>query len=284
MPRITNILTCALGVFATFSILASVSQSTAEAQRYASKQRSNVAVGHYARARAMMVEALKEFEQGRRLARPDLLVDSEDFRLRLVSLTEELNRLVDPKPRVTRQGAVFRANPRMVRRESDALPPVPGGPQDSNVYGEAQRQQELEHARARMYENSPPKEAAETETVEEEAPEEEVVVQVENEPNHEPEAAAVEAPTEEPAPEQEAAHQQEPEADAIDAEEHEDLEDEVAAESESPDEKYSEAGKEVSKDQQIANSIEQAIQERLKNLEADTEAQDEVEDEATIER
>src|SRR5262245_45071890 len=77
---------------------------------YASEQRHAAAIGHYARARTMLVEALAEFEEARKLARPDLLVDPEEWRLNVISRTEELNRLLDPKPRVTRDGVQFRAN------------------------------------------------------------------------------------------------------------------------------------------------------------------------------
>ncbi len=124
----------------------------AQAQEYASKQRTNAAVGYYARSRAMLVEALEEFEQGRKYARPDLLVDPEEWRLTVISLTEQLNRLIDPKPLVTRDGVVFQANPRMVRREADRLPGVPDGAQDSNIYGEQERMKEIQESRARMYE------------------------------------------------------------------------------------------------------------------------------------
>ena len=56
--------------------------------RYASVERTSAARGHYARARALLVEALAEFEQGRRLARPDMLIDSEEWRISLISRTE----------------------------------------------------------------------------------------------------------------------------------------------------------------------------------------------------
>lgn len=124
--------------------------SVAHAQQYASKQRTNAALGHYARARAMLVEALAEFEQGRKYARPDMLVDPEEWRLSVISRTEELNRLIDPKPRVTRGGVQFRANKMLIRRERDRLPAVADGAQDRNTYGEEQRRQELQNTRARL--------------------------------------------------------------------------------------------------------------------------------------
>ncbi|MCB0322075.1 MAG: hypothetical protein KDD69_00845 [Bdellovibrionales bacterium] len=254
----------------------------AQAQRYASKQRANAATGHYARARAMMVEALKEFEQGRRLARPDLLVDSEDFRLKLISLTEELNRVIDPKPRITRDGAVFRASPRMVRRERDALPPVPGGPLDSNVYGEEQRLHELEQARARMYQEQRAP-AATTQSPDSEATAEQqdaVVV----EPSEATDARSQEAFAAQDQPagrlQQSESATEVPVEPEIPAEQQEDIglsdstaeegDEETYAHEGSEAKQLDEGGKELSQDQQIANQIEQAIQERIRSLEVNT--------------
>lgn len=91
--------------------------ASAHAQEYASTDRSSAALGHYARARSMLVEALAEFEEGRRLASPDMLIDSDLWRLNIVSRTEELNRVIDPKPRVTRNGIRFDENPRQIRHD-----------------------------------------------------------------------------------------------------------------------------------------------------------------------
>lgn len=124
----------------------------ASSQDYASPERTRGAVGYYARARTMLVEALAEFEQGRKLARPDVLIDSEEWRLTLISLTEQLNRVIDPQPRVTQQGVIFRGNPRMIRREKDRTPSVSDGAQASSIRGEQQRLRELEAARAKLYE------------------------------------------------------------------------------------------------------------------------------------
>ena len=123
-----------------------------EAQpRYASKERSHTAVAHYARARAMCVETLEEFEAGRRFARPDLLLDAEEWRLTLISLCEKLNRLVDPKIRISTQGVQVASNPRMVRRAKDRLPAVTDGPEPRNDVGEEKRLQQKQEQRARMF-------------------------------------------------------------------------------------------------------------------------------------
>ncbi len=112
------------------------------ATTYASAERQDAAVGHYARARALLVEALAEFEQARSVARPDLLLDPEDWRLTIISKTEELNRLLDPQPRVTRSGVRFKANQALIRTDRSSRASL-GGAQDSNYAGEAQIEKEL---------------------------------------------------------------------------------------------------------------------------------------------
>lgn len=119
------------------SSAAAAGEAGAENARYASESRKNAAVGHYARARSMLVEALAEFEQAKKLARPDMLVDPEEWRLSIVSRTEELNRLIDPKPRVTRDGVRFQANQLLVRREKDRTPRPENPASDSTEAAEA---------------------------------------------------------------------------------------------------------------------------------------------------
>ena len=46
----------------------------------ASQERAAEAVAHYARARALLITALNEFDQARKLARPDELLDPVKWR------------------------------------------------------------------------------------------------------------------------------------------------------------------------------------------------------------
>lgn len=147
--------------------------SSLRADEYAAKERSNAAVGHYARARAMLVEALAEFEQGRKYARPDMLLDAEEWRLSLISRTEELNRLLDPRPRISREGVRFQANKQLIRRERDRTPTVLDGAQATNSFGEEQRKKDMQAARARL--DKIQAEIEEKERVYEDEPEVEVV-------------------------------------------------------------------------------------------------------------
>ncbi len=119
----------------------------AQNARYASEQRANAAVAYYSRARTMLVEALAEYEQGKKYARADMLHDSEEFRLTLISLTEQLNKLVDPQIRITRDGIRVRANPRLIMRKSQRTPDVINGPEDGNDYGEIRRAKRIERSK-----------------------------------------------------------------------------------------------------------------------------------------
>ena len=84
---------------------------------HASAERMQAALGHYSRARTLLVDALAEFEQARGIARPDLLLDAERWRSTVIDRTQELDHLLDPQPRITTGGARFRANPLILKRE-----------------------------------------------------------------------------------------------------------------------------------------------------------------------
>lgn len=119
-----------------------LSPDLALGQAAASPDRGSAARGHYARARALLVEALEEFEQGRKLARPDLLIDTEEWRISVISRTEELNRIIAPQPRVTAGGVRFRANNRLIGHRKFSTASQERA-RDSNTYGEQQRALEL---------------------------------------------------------------------------------------------------------------------------------------------
>jgi len=70
-------------------------------------ERLSMAIGHYARTRALLLQALREFDKGRQLARPDSLIDSEEWRATLLNRTEELERVLSPQPRASKGGVRF---------------------------------------------------------------------------------------------------------------------------------------------------------------------------------
>jgi hypothetical protein len=72
------------------------------------------AVAHYARSRALLVSAINEFDKGRKLAKPDELLDSNKWRMTLIDRAEDLERVLDPQPRATKGGIKFEADSRLL--------------------------------------------------------------------------------------------------------------------------------------------------------------------------
>lgn len=72
------------------------------------------AVGHYARARSLLIAALREFDAGYKLANPNALLNSAQWRATLVDRAQELDRVVDPQPRVSRTGVRFQSDTRLL--------------------------------------------------------------------------------------------------------------------------------------------------------------------------
>ncbi len=72
------------------------------------------AVGHYARARSLLIAAVNEFDRGYKVANPDAILDSKAWRGTLVDRAEELQKVIDPQPRATRGGIKFNADPRLL--------------------------------------------------------------------------------------------------------------------------------------------------------------------------
>jgi hypothetical protein len=72
------------------------------------------AVAHYARSRALLISALHEFDTARKLAKPDELLDSAKWRNTLIDRAEDLERVLDPQPRVTKGGIKFQADSRLL--------------------------------------------------------------------------------------------------------------------------------------------------------------------------
>ncbi len=130
--------------------LLSTSTVTAQSQDYASADSIASASGHYARARAMLVEALAEFDQATKIASPDMLLDTEEWRLSVISRTEDLNRLLDPQPRVSRDGVRFKASGLHVQHERTRVPRPEPDPYTVNTAGEDlyQEQKKAERLKA----------------------------------------------------------------------------------------------------------------------------------------
>ena len=84
----------------------------------ASGERLGQAIGHYGRARSLLIEAIREFDRGANLARPDALIDSQEWRLTLMGRAEDLEKILAPQPRASRTGVRFEADTRLLNQSN----------------------------------------------------------------------------------------------------------------------------------------------------------------------
>jgi len=72
------------------------------------------AVGHYARSRSLLIAAIREFDRATNLVDPDSLIDSEHFRTVLLERSRDLEHILDPQPRVSKEGVRFEPDTRLL--------------------------------------------------------------------------------------------------------------------------------------------------------------------------
>ena len=84
----------------------------------ATGERLATAVGHYSRARSLLIAAINEFDKGYKIANPDAVLDAKIWRNTLIDRAEELQKVTDPQPRVTRGGVKFEADTRLLNQTS----------------------------------------------------------------------------------------------------------------------------------------------------------------------
>lgn len=81
---------------------------------YSAPDKAAAALGHYARARTLLIGALQEFDKGRRIAQPDPLVNSVDWRETIILRAKELELLIDPRARSTNGGVKYEGDRRLL--------------------------------------------------------------------------------------------------------------------------------------------------------------------------
>jgi hypothetical protein len=69
--------------------------------------RLSAAVGHYSRARQLLLSALKEFDSGVKVASPEVLINIKEWRDSINDRAEDLERVIAPQPRVTKDGITY---------------------------------------------------------------------------------------------------------------------------------------------------------------------------------
>jgi hypothetical protein len=80
----------------------------------ARREDADAAVGHFARSRSLLIQAVREFDLGYRLARPDSLIDSASWREGLIQRARDIERVLDPQPRITNRGVQFEPDTRLL--------------------------------------------------------------------------------------------------------------------------------------------------------------------------
>jgi hypothetical protein len=128
---------------------------------YAGAERTQAAMGHYARARTLLVEAMREFDQGKEIARPDLILNSETWKSGVSARADELNHIISPQARETTGGTRFKENHSILNEKFDQPKKVASAPR---LVKKAEKRQilvsaekkESNTARARMTVDSDP--------------------------------------------------------------------------------------------------------------------------------
>lgn len=69
------------------------------------------AMGHFSRARNLVIAAVREFDAGLKITNPDALIDSAAWRNSLIGRAEELEAVLAPQPRVSTGGVKYEAQP-----------------------------------------------------------------------------------------------------------------------------------------------------------------------------
>lgn len=72
------------------------------------------AMGHFARARSLLLKAIQEFDLGNSTASPDAILDSGAWRSEVIARTQDLERVLDPQPRITKGGVRYEADSRLL--------------------------------------------------------------------------------------------------------------------------------------------------------------------------
>jgi hypothetical protein len=107
-------LLCATSVAAATTCGSANAAPGAPGQEEASPQQVARAVGHYARARSFILSAIREFDEGRKTAEPSTLMNPDSWRSSLADRARDLERVLDPQPRITSEGVKFQGDPRML--------------------------------------------------------------------------------------------------------------------------------------------------------------------------
>jgi len=102
-----------------FLLIFSINSALAEPAAVTGIERASVtelskAMGHYSRARTLLIKAIQEFDLGNSTASPEAILDSAAWRKEVISRAQDLERVLDPQPRITKGGVRFEADSRLL--------------------------------------------------------------------------------------------------------------------------------------------------------------------------
>lgn len=109
-------------IFAAAADESQVGGARGEKASYSSRadiENMAIAKGHYARSKALLIEAIREFDMGARRAKPDAVLNSKEWRASIVNRAEELDRFLDPQPRISGTGVKFKAEGALIRSSAE---------------------------------------------------------------------------------------------------------------------------------------------------------------------
>ena len=72
------------------------------------------AIGHFGRARSLLIAALQEFDQGCKFANPKILLNIETWRNNIIDRTEDLDRVLAPQARASKGGVQYQSDTRLL--------------------------------------------------------------------------------------------------------------------------------------------------------------------------
>lgn len=75
------------------------------------------AAGYFGRARSLLLAAVEEFDKGVALVDPSALLDIPTWRSGVTTRIDELGRVLDPQPRVSKGGARYEPQQKLLGRK-----------------------------------------------------------------------------------------------------------------------------------------------------------------------
>lgn len=116
--RIAIVLAILIGFSGNSAIAEGNSKVSKQSIERAKGEELATAMGHYGRSRSLLIAAIREFDKGVGKASPEALLDTAAWRKSLIERAKDLERVLDPQPRVTTSGIKYEADPRLLGEAS----------------------------------------------------------------------------------------------------------------------------------------------------------------------